>query len=244
MITLSAHPPTGAGEAPWAEQLVAPDRPIGALERLGHRLGWGLVRGATRLLESVEVEAESSLPDDGPLVLVANHCSHLDTAVLAGLVSRRLRPRFSPVAAGDHFFRSPLRAWMLSRFLNLRPLWRGRPNGHDLRRMRRALLDQQACLAIFPEGTRSRDGRMHAFRPGVGMLVAGTSVPVVPCHLSGTFEAWPAGQRWPAPGRIRIRVGHPVRFTETADNAGAWRAVAGRLEQEVSRLGVGRLTDS
>lgn len=147
-----------------------------------------------------------------------------------------MRSRFSPITAGDHFFRNPLQAWLLSRLLNLRPLWRRRPGGRDLRRMRRAMLEQESCRALFPEGTRSRDGRMHAFRPGVGMLVAGTPVPVVPCHLSGTFEAWPATQRWPGPGQIRVRIGRPLRFQDTTDDSRAWRAVAARLEDEVRRL--------
>lgn len=237
MTTLSTHPPGKLADLPWTERLVAPDRPIRPIEGATHRLGWGLVRMATRLLESVEVEGAVPLPSKGPLVVVANHCSHLDTAVLAGLVPRRMRPRFSPIAAGDHFFRNPLQAWLLSRLLNLRPLWRGRPNGYDLRRMRRALIEEEACFAIFPEGTRSRDGRMGAFRPGIGMLVAGSAIPVVPCHLSGTHEAWPAGQRWPSPGRIRVRVGPALHFGSTSDRATDWRAVAGRLESEVRQLG-------
>ena len=62
-------------------------------------------------------------------------------------------------------------------------------------------------LLLFPEGTRSITGELGEFKPGIGLLLAGTSVPVVPCWLDGTFRAWPKGSWFPRPRRVRLVIG-------------------------------------
>lgn len=91
---------------------------------------------------------------------------------------------------------------------------------------------------LFPEGTRSRDGRMGAFKPGIGMLVAGQDVPVVPCHVRGTFEAWPAhrGLPSPSPGHVQVRVGQAITFADIPNERPGWEEIARRLEAAVRDL--------
>ncbi len=62
-------------------------------------------------------------------------------------------------------------------------------------RLRTTLTSHDDCFLIFPEGTRSRSGTMGHFKPGIGMLVAGTEIPVVPCHIRGTQQAWPSDKK-------------------------------------------------
>jgi 1-acyl-sn-glycerol-3-phosphate acyltransferase len=65
---------------------------------------------------------------------------------------------------------------------------------------------------MFPEGTRSLDGSVGQFRRGVGMLLAGSHYPVVPCCLDGTFSAWPKGVLIPRPSRVRLAIGEPRTY--------------------------------
>ena len=68
------------------------------------------------------------------------------------------------------------------------------------------------------------------------MLVAGTSVPVIPCHLTGTFESLPAGRRLPRPRKITIRAGEPVRFPEVPNDRDGWDVVRAAVEERIKKL--------
>lgn len=89
---------------------------------------------------------------------------------------------------------------------------------------------------IFPEGTRSRDGSLQRFKPGIGMLVAGTSVPVFPCAIVGAFDAWPAHEKRPRGGRVTLHVGAPICFDEVPNDRDGWNAVATRLQTAVAAV--------
>ena len=69
-------------------------------------------------------------------------------------------------------------------------------------------------LLIFPEGTRTVTGDIGRFRSGIGRLVVGTTLPVVPCHLSGGVKAWPKGAFFPRPRRLRLRIGAPRTYAD------------------------------
>src|SRR5262249_44805725 len=68
-------------------------------------------------------------------------------------------------------------------------------------------------LVIFPEGTRSVTGEVGEFKPGIGLLVAGTEHPVVPCYLDGAHRAWPKGAFFPRPKPLRLTIGKPRTYT-------------------------------
>jgi 1-acyl-sn-glycerol-3-phosphate acyltransferase len=83
-------------------------------------------------------------------------------------------------------------------------------NARDLQGLTlcKQMLDESGnVLVMFPEGTRSIDGRIGVFRRGIGLLLAGTQYPVLPCYLDGTLRAWPKGSLVPRPARIRLVIG-------------------------------------
>jgi 1-acyl-sn-glycerol-3-phosphate acyltransferase len=91
-------------------------------------------------------------------------------------------------------------------------------------------------LIIFPEGTRSRDGVLQEFKGGIGALVAGRDVAVLPCYLDGAFRAWPKGSRFPRPRKVRLIIGAPRNYATVAPDRAASAAIAGELQTAVQQL--------
>src|SRR3954468_11298740 len=164
---------------------------------------------------------------EGPVVLVANHCSHMDTPEILRSLPRRLRRRTAVAAAADYFYRSRRRAIAVSLAFNTIPM---RRNGGGLEPSSTehvdALIEERWSLLIFAEGTRSRDGRVGRLRSGAAVLAAEHDLAIVPVHVAGTHAVMPPGLRWmprqPAPPagrlpprhRIAVRFGPPIRPAE------------------------------
>jgi 1-acyl-sn-glycerol-3-phosphate acyltransferase len=200
-------------------------------------MAWALgVRVYLRLWHRFEVEGREHLPAAPPFVLVGNHASHLDALLLTAPLPLRIRDRVFALAAGDVFFDKKLRAGFATTFINALPLWRRRSTGKALAELRERLVDEPCAYVIFPEGGRSRDGRMMKFKPGVGMILAGTDVPVIPCQLRGAFEACPAGTTLPRPRKIRLRVGEALRFVDVPNEREGWEKVTTTLQEAVQNL--------
>jgi 1-acyl-sn-glycerol-3-phosphate acyltransferase len=168
--------------------------------------------------------------------MVANHSSHLDVLVLATALPLRLRNCVFPLAAGDTFFETPAVAAFAASMMNALPLWRKNCGHHAIDALRDRLIREPCGYILFPEGTRSRSGNMGSFRHGIGMLVAGTDVPVIPCHLQGTFEAMPPKANLPRRARIVLRIGIPSRFAGVLNERSGWQTIAQSLEQSVRDL--------
>lgn len=212
------------------------DREPGLVSAMTQHAWWAAMRAYFTLWHRLRVEGREHLPDKPPFVLVGNHTSHLDACVLASVLPARLRDRIFPIAAGDVFFQTPLVSAFAAFMLNALPMWRKNCGPHALEQLRRRLLDDPCAFILFPEGGRSRDGSMMRFKPGLGMLIAGTPVPVTPCHLSGCFEAFPAERRLPRPCPIRLRIGEPVLFRDVANDRAGWNHIAATLEERVRAL--------
>jgi len=98
-------------------------------------------------------------------------------------------------------------------------------------------------LIIFPEGTRSKTGQTQEFKSGIGALVAGRDVPVLPCYLQGTFRVWPKGRRLPRPGKIRLIVGAPRNFASRSADKMDIGNIAAELHRAVKELRESNGTD-
>ncbi|BDG03837.1 lysophospholipid acyltransferase family protein [Anaeromyxobacter oryzae] len=146
---------------------------------------WGSFYVVANPLWRVRVSGREKLPWNGPAVLVANHLSLLDILVLYAL----FRP-FKWVAKAE-LFRIPFVGWNM--WINdYVPIWRG--DRESIRKMMqhcRAHLARGTPVLLFPEGTRSKDGRLQAFKDGAFRLALEANVPVIPVVVTGTSEALP-----------------------------------------------------
>lgn len=219
-----------------AESFRSQRRENGLVATALHFLWWGVVRVYLAFWHRLRIRGREHLPARPPFLLVANHASHLDTLVLASALPWRLRDRLYPIAAGDVFFETPTRRAFAALLLNALPIWRKKSSGHALQDLRRRLLEEGCCYILFPEGTRSRDGTMGSFKVGLGMLVAGTDVPVVPCFLEGCHQAWKPSWRWPRPRSIRLHIGLPLAFPDVPPDRSGWERIGARLEEAVRAL--------
>lgn len=220
-----------------AERLASTRREPGMGEALGHGMWSVAVGGMLRVWHRLTVLGREHVPVKPPFVLVANHTSHLDALVLSSLVPWRARRTLYSIAAGDVFFETPQRAFLSALLLNALPMQRRQMGRHALEDLRSRLVGDPCGFVLFPEGTRTADGQMQSFKAGLGMLVAGTGVPIVPCYLRGAFAAWPRTAKWPRPRRVEVRVGAPVALGEVADNRDGWMQIAKATEDAVRKLG-------
>ena len=194
------------------------------------------VRGWLRTYHRFIVSGRENIPATGSFVLVANHASHLDALCLLSAVPLRKLHRTFSAAAADYFFVSPRRAVMAVLVVNALPFNREVNVRQSLRLCRELLANPGNVLVIFPEGSRSQTGQLRSFKNGIGMLVAGSNVPVIPCYLDGTHRAWPKRAAIPRPSRVRLMIGQPRIYSDrSTDRAGA-AEVSRDLECAVRQL--------
>lgn len=189
-----------------------------------------------QLYNRLEIEGQQHLPTDKSFVMVANHSSHLDSlCLLAALPLKRLHRAF-PAAAQDYFFHRTPRMALAAITVNAMPFDRHHRVRHSLELCRQLLNQPGNILIMFPEGTRSNTGEVGEFKPGIGMLAAGSDVPVVPCYLNGTFDAWPKGSRFPRPYQLRLTIGEPRRYETIVADRDSARQIAAQLREAVLNL--------
>lgn len=168
------------------------------------------IRAALRTYNRLEIVGREHLPRDGSFVLVANHASHLDAVALLSALPLRSLHRAYSIAARDYFDKNRTRLALTAIIANVMLI--DRKGVADLELCRRMLDERSSVLVMFPEGTRSINGQAGIFRRGIGLLLAGSPYPVVPCHLDGTFKAWCKGSLIPRPARVRLAIGEPRTY--------------------------------
>lgn len=230
------YKPAGDHQLASTDAMKSIRRESGLAANLTQAVWRSVVRSYLGVYHRLEIEGLENLPQSAPFVMVANHSSHLDALTLASALPWRLRQRAFPIAAGDVFFKTPLSSLFSAMMLNALPMWRQKCGSHAIQELRSRLTGDQVIYILFPEGTRTRDGRLGSFRSGVGMIVAASEVPVIPCHLEGAFAACPPGSRFPKPIRLRLRIGSPRSFGHISNTRGGWQEIATTLEASVVDL--------
>jgi 1-acyl-sn-glycerol-3-phosphate acyltransferase len=154
----------------------------------------------------VRVEGHEHVPRRGPAILAANHRSFIDSFFIPLVV----RPRVTFVAKRE-YFESWRTRWF---FLAAGQIPMSREGGSASERAlaaARAVLERGGIVGIYPEGTRSPDGKLHRGHTGVARLAFETGAPVVPVGLVGTDAVQPIGARLPRPfRRVTVRFGRPL----------------------------------
>jgi 1-acyl-sn-glycerol-3-phosphate acyltransferase len=195
-----------------------------------------VLRGWLRIFHRLEIIGRENLPVQGSFVMVANHASHLDTFCLLAAMPLQKLHRVFPAAAQDYFFVSAPRLAIAAVVVNALPFGRQKHIRQSLDACRALLANPGNVLILFPEGTRTATGQMGEFKPGIGLLVAGSELPVVPCHLTGGFEAWPKCRRIPRPRKLVLRIGQPQRFPGLATDKESAEHICAELQQAVAEL--------
>ena len=199
-------------------------------------LGALIIRGLLHIYNHFEIIGHENLRTNRSLVIVANHCSHLDAlCLLAALPLRKLHRAF-PAAASDYFFRSVPRLWAAAVIANALPFARQARVRKSMSLCREVLANPGTILIIFPEGTRSTTGEVGEFKSGIGALVAGRDVAVAPCFVYGSFQAWPKGKRFPRPRKVRLIVGTPRNYCDRGTDKIHICAIAAELRDAVNEL--------
>lgn len=160
-------------------------------------------RITTTLMFDLKVYGLDRVPREGGMLMVSNHQSYLDP-VLLGV---RLRRPLSYMAKSGLFRFAPFTA--LIRYLGAFPV---KQNTADIRALKEAIerVQQGRALAVFPEGTRSREGELLPIEPGIALVIRKAKVPVVPAAIDGASRAWPHGRSFFRPAPIRVLYGHPL----------------------------------
>jgi long-chain acyl-CoA synthetase len=168
---------------------------------------------------------------DGPVLFVANHTSHLDSAVLLSAMPVRHRRRVAVAAAADYFFAHPPLGSLVALLLNAFPFSRTTAVRPTLEHCA-TLLDSRWSILLYPEGTRSITGILGEFKGGVGLLAVELEVPVVPVYLEGLQRILPKGRTVPRRGPVSVTFGTAMTF----EGSTPYGEVALRLEDAVRAL--------
>ena len=199
---LGAVVPPPASDLGWARQ-----EPVRTIRYL---IQHGLLLPFTEAMAHPRVEGREWVKElDRPVIFAANHSSHADTSLILHALTDTARDRTVVAAAADYWFKRPLMGNIVSLFLNTFPFSRTGGAQGQLHASS-TLLKSGWNLVLFPEGSRSQDGRIHEFKPGVGHLANETRTPVVPVHIRGAQRIMPKGQKLPLPARARVRIGKPL----------------------------------
>ncbi len=184
---------------------------------------------------------------DGPLLVISNHIAYFDPAYILAALPARIRTRLAVAMDGElletmhnppqgtpyfeRFFLQ-LQWFLVVTLFNVFPL----PRHSGFRKsfaFAGDLIDRGWSVLVFPEGARTKTGRMNPFQAGIGLLATRLRVPVLPMRLDGIFERSVRGKHWAPPGSIRVTIGSPVPFDENANP----EDLARDLEHRVAILG-------
>jgi 1-acyl-sn-glycerol-3-phosphate acyltransferase len=169
-----------------------------------------------RLVFTVRSEGTQHVPASGPVILASNHRSFSDSVFLPLVVNRRVT-----FVAKAEYFESWKTAWFF-RALGMIPLKRGDgPASERALAAAREVLQRDGILGIYPEGTRSPDGRLYKGHTGAARLAQHCHAPVVPVAQLGTADVQPIGAVWPRLFRpVEVKMGKPLRFEGGREGSG------------------------
>ncbi len=194
---------------------------------------WNFVRGCLwfmfKMLYRFRTEGAEHVPDSGPIIYVSNHQSHLDPIIVGIVVGDR---PFSGMARST-LFKNPILASII-RGIGVISLDQSKG---DAGAMKAALGELEAgrCVLIFPEGTRTRDGSVLAFKPGVALIIRRSGASVVPVAMEGAYDIWRIGTPRPRlTGRLAVRAAAPIPAAELMKDGA--EAALQRLHKQIDDM--------
>jgi 1-acyl-sn-glycerol-3-phosphate acyltransferase len=170
-------------------------------------IGWCGFRALYKFYFGWRVYNPERVPLEEGVILASNHASFLDPPLVGSGLRRGIN-----YLARENLFRFPVMGWVLRQW-QVVPVDRDGGGAAGLRAILDRLLAGGAII-LFPEGTRTRDGRLQPARSGIGLTVIKSAAPVVPVRVFGTFEAYGRHMRFPLPRRVAVKYGQPMRFEQ------------------------------
>jgi 1-acyl-sn-glycerol-3-phosphate acyltransferase len=170
-------------------------------------LGWCGYRALFKVYFRWQVYNAERVPLEGGVILASNHASFLDPPLVGAGLRRGIN-----YLARENLFRFPVMGWVLRQW-QVVPVDRDGGGAAGLRAILDRLLAGGAII-LFPEGTRTRDGKLHPARSGIGLTVIKSTAPVVPVRVFGTFEAYGRHLGFPRPYRVAVKYGQPMGFEQ------------------------------
>jgi 1-acyl-sn-glycerol-3-phosphate acyltransferase len=207
-------------------------------------MGSAVLRAIAQSILRIRFEGDRNLPRTGPLIVAANHASSADPVLIGAFLNGKLGRPVNWLGKRE-LLEFPLTGWAF-RIAGIHPVDR---EAADLDAFRTAMriLEAGQVLAVFPEGTRSRDGALQQVREGVGMLALRSGAPVLPVAVVDSDLAWPRGRLLPRFGsRVTVRFGTPfqvdgddaatARGTEKRDRRAATMAATRQVMARIAAL--------
>lgn len=187
-----------------------------------------------KLLFRACIRGKENIPHRGPVLIAPNHVSFLDPLAVGMAARRRIR-----YMARDDLFTVPVLGWLI-RNLNSFPVKRDRPDPEAIKEALRILKRGEALL-VFPEGTRSPDGKLLPGQLGIGMLAWNSRATIIPTAVIGSERALPVGAKWIRRERIEVRFGKaipPKEFSEKRNRRETYQAISDKIMEEIKKLKV------
>jgi 1-acyl-sn-glycerol-3-phosphate acyltransferase len=189
-----------------------------------------------RMLFRPRIEGMENIPESGAAIVAGNHLSFSDHFLMPAILPRRI----TFLAKAEYFTGPGLKGRLTAAFFRSAgqiPVDRsGGKASQSAITAGLEVLGRGELLGIYPEGTRSHDGRLYRGRTGVAVMALRAGVPVIPCAMVGTFELQPPGRVVPRLGRVTIRFGRPLEFGRFAgmdDRREVVRAVTDEIMYEI-----------
>ena len=192
-----------------------------------------------RLVFRPRIEGLEHIPESGAAIVAGNHLSFSDHFLMPAVLKRSI----TFLAKAEYFTGPGLKGRLTAAFFRSAgqiPVDRsGKEAGQAAIREGLGVLSKGELLGIYPEGTRSHDGRLYKGKVGVAVMALRAQVPVVPCAMVGTFEIQPPGQVLPKIKRVTVRFGEPMDFSRYAgmeNHKAAIRAVTDEIMYAILEL--------
>lgn len=185
-----------------------------------------------RLLWRPTASGLEHLPPTGPAILASNHLSIMDSLFLPLMVPRKV----VFAAKAEYFTGNPLMAMYMRATGQISVDRASASAGRAMLEAAAAVLEAGELFGIYPEGTRSPDGRLYRGKVGVAWLALRTGAPVIPVAMSGTDRVLPPGSVIPRPGRIGVTFGKPMTFTGDERDARTRRTVTDEVMAAIRAL--------
>jgi 1-acyl-sn-glycerol-3-phosphate acyltransferase len=201
-------------------------------------LGWSCFRLMYATYFHWRVYNPERVPLKGPVILASNHTSYLDPPLVGSPLHRSIN-----FLARASLFRFPVMGWVLRQWQAV-PVDRDGGGAAGLRAILDRLLAGGAII-LFPEGTRSPDGKLQKARSGIGLTVIKSDAAVVPVRVFGTYEAYGRHIRIPRPHSVGVKYGQPMRFEALRAEAGTcaktrlkeiYQEVTDQIMAEIAKL--------